>query len=95
MMKHLTHVAALLAAGLSSIFLWHGALIMPDGRVARLIGPSPAMDSGIKIDDYVVIIDGKTFDASRTRAALPDARYIIVRRGIELVPIMNPKAKGR
>ena len=68
---------------------------MPDGRVAGIVGPSLAMEAGIKLGDYVRIVDGKKFDAASWPYELPNSRYIIVGRAGEMVPIMNPNCKER
>ena len=82
--------------GIATVFfilLWKSAAIMPDGRIAGLLMQSVATEAGLKINDIVVIIDGKKYSEDSLPASLPNARYVIIRRDNELIPVMNPRIK--
>lgn len=76
---------------LLTVILWRGAAVQSDGRIAATIGPSTAIDAGLHTNDVIVIVDGKKF----TEEILSDnVHCLIIRRGKDLLPILNPKVKG-
>ena len=77
------------------MLLWKDAIVMPDGRVAGIVGTSLAMEAEITLGDYVRIVDGKKFNAASLPYDFPSARYVIVDRVGEGVPIMTPNLKER
>lgn len=75
---------------LAAVILWRGAAVMPDGRVAGTIAPSPATAAGLKVNDYIKIIDGRSFEHDRLTDA---AKVIIIDRAGEMIPILNPRTR--
>ena len=75
---------------LASVILWRGAAVMPDGRVAGTIAPSPATDAGLKTGDQIELIERRGFRLDNLTDA---ARFLIVNRSGERVLILNPAGR--
>lgn len=75
---------------LAAVILWRGAAVMPDGRVAGTIAPSPATDAGLKTGDQIELIEWRRFSLDKLTDA---ARFLIVNRAGERVLILNPAGR--
>ena len=77
-------------AVLAAVILWRGAAVMPDGRVAGTIAPSPATAAGLKTGDQIELIERRRFSLDKLTDA---ARFLIVNRAGERVLILNPAGR--